>query len=306
MKSVGGAGTNSVILDFTASYTKGYIRVSTSNCKGTSSQRSVYLYSIPATPTPVTGAINGVCAGTSGVPYSVTPVLAATSYNWTAPVNATIATGQGTTNVTVDYNASFTTGTLKVTADNVCGVSGIRSTTVRSIPVTPGTIFGAATVCANQTGVAYSIAAVAGATSYAWTVPVGAVVANGQGSNSIIVNFGTASGKVSVRSVNACGQSTLKNFTVTINCRQTKAISELTLFPNPAQDKVSISFYADEEGDYRFELTDVTGRLVYETSNHATEGMNTTESNLSDLTKGVYMFSCMMNGEQVVKKIVVE
>lgn len=49
----------------------------------------------------------------------------------------------------------------------------------------------------NETSKTYSVNAIAGAT-YNWTVPAGATIASGQGTNSITVNWGTSGGDVSV------------------------------------------------------------------------------------------------------------
>ncbi|MDO7874212.1 family 16 glycosylhydrolase [Hymenobacter sp. ASUV-10] len=56
---------------------------------------------------------------------------------------------------------------------------------------------GSNAVNANDQGIAYQVAAVTGAT-YAWTVPNGATIASGQGTNAVQVNWGTTSGLVSV------------------------------------------------------------------------------------------------------------
>ena len=91
-----------------------------------------------------------------------------------------------------------------------CGCSGA--------PATPGAITGATTVNGNQTGVSYSISAVAGAASYNWTVPSGASITGGQGSTSITVNFGTSSGNVCVTASNSCGTSAANCLAIAINC----------------------------------------------------------------------------------------
>ncbi|MCX6274334.1 MAG: M4 family metallopeptidase, partial [Bacteroidetes bacterium] len=214
-----GANTNSITVNFGSTFTSGYIRVSATNCVGTSALRTITVYGKPSAPGTITGVVNGVCAGSSNVAYSIAAVAAASNYTWTAPANATIVSGQGTSSILVNYNASFTSGTLSVIASNLCGNSNSRSTTVRSVPLTPGTIAGNASVCANQTGLVYSVAAVLSATNYLWTVPATCTITSGQGTNSITVNWGTTSGSISVKAQNGCGYSPLRTKTVSITCR---------------------------------------------------------------------------------------
>ncbi|MBI5857192.1 MAG: S8 family serine peptidase [Sphingobacteriales bacterium] len=67
------------------------------------------------------GAITGqtnICGTPNGVPYSISPVSGATSYTWTAPPGATIASGQGTTNITINYLAGSSSGNVSVFASN--------------------------------------------------------------------------------------------------------------------------------------------------------------------------------------------
>ncbi|MES2138502.1 MAG: PHB depolymerase family esterase [Bacteroidota bacterium] len=61
----------------------------------------------------------------------------------------------------------------------------------------PYPISGAIQVTQNATNVTYSVVNTSGST-YAWTIPSGASIVSGQGSNSIVVNFGTSSGSISV------------------------------------------------------------------------------------------------------------
>jgi hypothetical protein len=85
-----------------------------------------------------------------------------------------------------------------------------------SAPATPGAITGTVSVCASQTGVIYSIAAVPGASSYTWTVPAGATITAGQGTTSITVTFGSTSGNISVTASNGCGTSLANVLAVTV------------------------------------------------------------------------------------------
>ncbi|SCY92276.1 Por secretion system C-terminal sorting domain-containing protein [Flavobacterium anhuiense] len=62
----------------------------------------------------------------------------------------------------------------------------------------------------NETSKTYSVNAIAGAT-YNWTVPAGATIASGQGTNSITVNWGASGGDVSVAAtVSGCNVNTYK------------------------------------------------------------------------------------------------
>jgi len=86
------------------------------------------------------------------------------------------------------------------------------------ILVPPYTITGLQTVNANQTGVTYSVANTSGST-YNWTVPAGATITSGQGTNQITVNFGTQSGYVEVTEVqnNTCKNGPTKIFVTVTN-----------------------------------------------------------------------------------------
>ncbi|MES2285245.1 MAG: hypothetical protein V4547_06110 [Bacteroidota bacterium] len=82
----------------------------------------------------------------------------------------------------------------------------------KSLP-NPGAITSSGTTvfCAGQSRT-YTIAAIAGATSYTWTVPAGTTINSGQGTVSISATFGNISGSVCVNANNACetsGQSCL-------------------------------------------------------------------------------------------------
>ncbi len=117
---------------------------------------------------PVPGSIAGsstVCSGDAGVTYSISSVTGATGYTWTVPSNATIASGSGTTAISVNYGPF--SGNVTVKSTNVCGSSAASTLaiTTNKIPASPGGISGIASVCVGQTGVAYSITAVSGATN---------------------------------------------------------------------------------------------------------------------------------------------
>ncbi|MEJ7610776.1 MAG: hypothetical protein WKF88_06305 [Ferruginibacter sp.] len=65
----------------------------------------------------ITGQAN-ICGTPSNVPYNLSAVTGATSYTWVAPPGAVIASGQGTTAITINYPSGSNSGNLSVVAGN--------------------------------------------------------------------------------------------------------------------------------------------------------------------------------------------
>jgi uncharacterized repeat protein (TIGR03803 family) len=184
----------------------------------------------PATPGIIAGTFAGVCANSSATFSIPLTVSNATSYTWTAPAGATFAANGLTTytspdastlSAVVNFGAGFTSGTIKVQANNGCGSSAFRtSVTINSIPTIPVAILGTQYTGLCPLGIAsstYSVAAVAGATSYTWTAPTGATFANTSNTYtttalSVVVDFGSTfvGGKLTVTANNACGSSAVR------------------------------------------------------------------------------------------------
>ena len=89
--------------------------------------------------------------------------------------------------------------------------------TILQTPAQPASISGLSTVCAGSQNISYSIAAVSGASGYIWVVPSGASIISGQGTTSVLVNFGTGSGSISVTPSNSCGNGTARTLSVSVN-----------------------------------------------------------------------------------------
>lgn len=102
----------------------------------------------------------------------------------------------------------------------VNGSNNGSNITILGVAAAAGAISGASSVCQGQTGVVFSIASVANATSYAWTVPTGVTITAGSTTNSITASFSTtfAGGVMSVIPSNACGNGTVSpNFTLSVS-----------------------------------------------------------------------------------------
>ncbi|MFN8277651.1 MAG: gliding motility-associated C-terminal domain-containing protein [Chitinophagales bacterium] len=216
---VSGASTNSISVNF-GTATGGNITVQPSNTCFTGTLVSKAITIIPQLG--ANGTIVGpdsVCFGQTAVAYSTTAVSNATTYTWTAPVGATIASGQGTSSITINFGTAVT-GNVSVVASNSCFTNASINKLVQVTPQVSaaGVISGDTTICFGDNGVPYSVNPVTGANSYLWTVPSGAVITAGQGTTSISVNYNTAlSGTITVTPSNSCfsGTSSTLNIVVT-------------------------------------------------------------------------------------------
>jgi large repetitive protein len=204
---VSGQGTTKITV--TAGTANTTIKVTAKNACGVTSSSTKLVQvtnEVPAAPTAIKGTPYG-CANLNAT-YSIDPVNGAESYSWTVPAGWVIQSGQGTTTMTV--KASSTAGTISVKAKGNCGEGPATTLNVQpqvTLPNAPAAINGTDDVCASQTGVTYSIAAIAGVSTYTWAVPTGWTIVSGQGTTSITVNAGAAAGNISVTATNDCGTS---------------------------------------------------------------------------------------------------
>jgi hypothetical protein len=159
------------------------------------------------------GGVSGpaaVCAGTSAHVYSVTPVAGATAYVWTLPSGASVTAGSGTASVTVSYSPTAQSGPIAVYAtDGTCFSDPAQplSVVVSTLPAQAGPVNGSQVVCDGEQGITYTVPAVPGATSYSWSLPTGAGIVSGAGTNSVVIDYsaGSAGGNITVTAVNDCG-----------------------------------------------------------------------------------------------------
>jgi hypothetical protein len=246
--------------------------------------------------------------------YSITAVSGATGYNWVVPAGCSIASGANTNAITMTVPSSFASGTLSVSSVNACGAGTASTLSLTAVPSTFATITGPTTVCANQTGVAFSTTPVFGSSQFTWTVPSGAIITSGQGTANITVTWGAAAGTVSVVAFNSCGTGLSKTKSLSLaTCRLGDDISldesvidnSWSLFPNPTSDKVNIHFTEfDSSKMYVLTVTNALGQLVY----NASINQQTTIIELQSFAKPGMYFVHLIDGQNNVmetKKLIV-
>ncbi len=174
------------------------ICVSSENAAGCPGSKCVNIVVLPAASGLTVSPTATICPG-QNTPLTVS---GGSTYTWTPA--ATLSSANG---ATVTASPTITT-TYTVSSP---GCSSVQTKTVQvvvnGVPPAIGAISGPTLVCANTTGLTYSVNNVA-STNYTWTVPAGASITAGANSNVATVNFGSSAGTVSVVAVASCGTAT--------------------------------------------------------------------------------------------------
>ncbi|TAH42252.1 MAG: hypothetical protein EYC69_06375 [Bacteroidetes bacterium] len=246
------------------------IRVVSTNpaVNGSDNGTAITISAAPESP----GTINGstvVCQNQSGVSFSVSPIANASGYNWTLPSGATISSGSNTNSITVSFNSSAVSGNVFVAGTNsACGAGPLSpplAILVNALPAAAGSISGPPSVCQSSTANVYSVASIANASSYVWTVPSGASIISGAGTNTISVAFsGSAvSGTIAVYAVNSCGIGSSSSLAITVNLAPIPVVvSASGPIDLCAGDDVDLSFTAvsGEQYQWRKNTIDLSGQ----------------------------------------------
>jgi hypothetical protein len=209
-----GATTNAITVNYSASASSGNITAAGVNSCGTGPSSSLFVTvnQLPGASGSITGS-SSVCAGVSGVAYSVVPIPNTITYVWLLPPGAILGSGAGTNAITVNFTVSATSGDIIVYGNNLCG-NGANSppfpVIVNPLPDAAGLITGPDHVCSGDNGLSYFTDPILNATSYVWTIPPGAVITSGNGTNNIVIDYptGASSGPVNIYGVNSCGNGT--------------------------------------------------------------------------------------------------
>jgi hypothetical protein len=319
----GASSTSSITLSFSNSFSGGFICVQSVNGCGNSAMTCKNIIHITAKPGSIAqmSGPSTVCVS-SVATFCIPSVSNATNYFWSIGGNGgsgplTIISGQGTTCVNVNVPAGYNGNQeLKVKAQNCLGASGTRKKDIHktTVPNVPGNISGILSVCKSQS-VAYSVGSANGATSYLWTITGGSVIASGQGTKNIVINFSSASGYsavLSVVAVNSCGSSSAstKPITINTNCKVNPAdgsvteskINSVSAFPNPTSGIVTIAVNSDVDDKLSLKLTDLLGKRVYECNSNVIKGNNTIERNFDFLNTGIYFL--IVEGDSFTRKTI--
>ncbi|MFM7079601.1 MAG: proprotein convertase P-domain-containing protein [Bacteroidota bacterium] len=205
---------------------------------------------------------------------------------------------------------------------NGCSDDASQTIQVEATPAAPTTLFGKTLVCRNSTQT-YSIPLDPNASSYAWVVPSGVSIINGQGTNSVQVQFAGNynTGNLCVYATNNCGSSS--SYCVPLQRQSNRYCAvkiptsnplrdetspsvkaQLAISPNPTINFTEVELSGFPLGAYRLFVTDVLGKEVLATSVSLDGDVTTLPLDVSALNSGVYMVHVMgMDLHQQIKLV---
>ena len=308
-----GQNTTSISVDFPNPYTGAppVCVTANSSCASSVARCKTVGSNIPGQPGSVTGPTTNICNST--VQYSISNVTGATGYSWTNPSGTTITSGQGSTTILLSVSPTFVSGQITVVATtNLCtsGTGTARTITITGKPNTPVSITANPGAWCNDGYVNFSAPVVTPLPAYNWIVTNGTIQA-GQGSNNIDVQWGTGAGTVKVSASNGCGTSSQKIQSFSTVCREGEdqlsvSNGQLSLYPNPAHDRITVSIDVKENSEVNIKLMDISGRVVIEENHESVVGINSYQIDLIYISKGVYMMEMNSGNEKKNIKVVIE
>jgi hypothetical protein len=255
--------------------------------------------SITLNPKPsAAGAVTGtttVCAGTKGVVYSVAAITNAKSYVWIIPAGVTVASGAGTTSITVNYGTSSSSGTIKVYGSNDCGIgtaSPELSVTVKPITPTPVITRGiidtlvSSADAGNQWYLNGNL--IPGATGKKYRVK--------ENGNYTVVSTGA----------NGCPSDPSAAFAFfSVGVINQPEARTFDIYPNPNQGQFKIRIESVKKADYTIGIYNSVGSKVWGKDKVTIDGTYTGDISLKGLPTGVYTVILRNKAESIVKKVIV-
>lgn len=166
----------------------------------------------PAQPANISGLAN-VCVNQQGVTYSISPVPGAVTYNWVVTGGGTVASGQGSASITVNFTSG--PAVVSVTADNFCGNS--PATTLNVTAANPSAAF-TFSPGGGVIGQPVNYAATQSGLNYSWVFPSGSPATSATQNQAVTWSSGgTYSVQLAVSDNFSCVDTVTQPITV-INC----------------------------------------------------------------------------------------
>ncbi len=156
----------------------------------------------------------------------------------------------------------------------------------------PAPVIDGATIVCDFQAEEYTTSSIEGNT-YAWQVE-GGTITDGAGTHLISVMWGgEGNGSVSVTETNAYDCETTESIQVLIDdCTGIQEYSGLALkiSPNPAFDRINVTFESKLNESFNITIVDLLGRIVHRTDSNSLTGDPLFNVDVSNFNRGVYIF----------------
>ena len=312
----GTSSTNTITVTIAGTFVYGQLKVSAVNACGNVLGTGIWITgNAPTIPLTLSGPAN-VCGLTTGT-YSIPAVAGASGYNWTITGvgNSISGSNTGTTATAVLAGP----GTISVAATNLCGSSPYRALTLVTTAVQPGAISGPLNTCGLTTAT-YSVAPVANAATYTWSLAYGMTWGSGQGTNVINVNIApgltsnTVTSPLKLTETNTCGNTSLFRTTTITRCLSPDAMNAeggstfTNVYPNPTSSEFTMDVTMDRDQEIVMEVFDILGNVVISEKHNLVSGTSTMKTSLEQFNSGIYFVrildanSNVLHTERVVKQ----
>jgi PKD repeat protein len=301
----GGTTSNTATVTWTSSGTQS-ISVNYTNTNGcTAATATSYSVTVFPSAPPAHGNITGpnsVCQGTQGVAYSIAPVLYATGYFWIfTGTGGTVASGQNTTSITVNFSNTATDGKVQVYAYNACGngpTSPSLNVSLWPVPTAPVISYNqpknrlTSDQPSNNQWYLDGIA-IAGATDKNYTPVVSGDYTD------IITKHGCSSPPSNIIHVTLA-----KSFTIADN-PDNKGGTELLVYPTPNQGLFTYEITLPEAETLSMVIYNNIGIKVFEETNLKGEGVLQGKIDLQQMPDGIYILHLQGEKTSILRKIVI-
>lgn len=289
-----GQGTNQVqvVWNGSGSQTVSVNYMSATGCyAGTATALPVTVIPVPGPAGAITGT-GTLCAGTDGIAYSVAPIPDANVYVWNLPAGATIAAGEWSPSILVDFSLSAVSGNITVWGNNICGngpASPAFPVTVNPIPPVPViTLSGDTLTSSAPAGNQWYLdgLAIPGATGQTWIA-----VVDGEYWCDVTLN--------------GCASDTSNHIVVVLTGIESQQKGSVSIRPVPNDGRFVLTVSTPIPEDIVVRVYDLTGMTVFERTLSKGKGILERVIDLRPVPAGIYTVSVRSTGTYTVKKIVV-
>jgi hypothetical protein len=297
-----GTGTNSITVNYGMNALPGNIYVNGNNLCGngdSSPPFAITVSPLPDVPGTITGT-SAVCQGTTGVVYSVDPILNATGYQWTIPAGASIFGGANTNSITVDFSLTAVSGVITVAGTNSCG-TGMNSpnfaVTVNPIPATPvvtntGYILYSSALLGNQWWYSVSQAGpgapIAGATAQTY--------------DATLTGTGYFWSVVTLNGCSSVASNLQLVYTTGVDSHSSQAIN---VYPVPNEGIFTVSIVSPSQELFTITVFSNLGIKILEVKDIHVNGQFNQVIDLRSAFSGIYTVVIRNSTSQVVKKVAI-